>query len=614
LLSPQVLQTVSTNWYKQAMPRLVVHEPGGVATSVEVDDLVQIGRDAGMQVVLGDAKVSRHHATIHREGDGWIVVDAESRHGTFVNGARISRQRLCDGDQLQIGATVLRFEQAAHTSAVALHLAHTEHLRPDERLQVFYQLAEATAAIDDADAALRRALAAIVAVLGCDRGVIALGATPQTLRRAAEVQARDLVIGRSVVDAVIARGEAVLLGQAELPAGQTLDRQGIRSAMAAPLRVRERTLGLVYVDDRGRADRFGQDDLELLVAVARLAGVIVDVSARYERAVAMVEVAQQERVAPELIGRSEGIRQVRREVERFAATELPIHLTGESGVGKELVARAIHAASPRRSASFVAVNCAAMPDTLLESELFGHVRGAFTGADKARRGKLSLADRGTLFLDEVADLSPAAQAKLLRVLEDGEVVPVGSEASTRVDLRVVSASHKDLRRAVAEGRFRQDLYYRLAGAEIEIPALRERGEDVVELAETFLARVRQQRPGPSRLSREAIAAMTAYGWPGNVRELRHAIERACAIAGGDTIEAQDLALRSPTASGAPVVQAGSLASQFAALDATERRLVEEAMTRAGGNVSEAARLLGITRIMMKRRLDRFANDAGTANE
>jgi len=624
-----MLQIVPPNWYKQTMPRLVVHEPGGVATSVQVDDLVQIGRDAGMQIVLGDGKVSRHHATIQRDGDGWMVVDAESRHGTFVNGARVTRQRLCDGDQLQIGATMLRFEQVEHTSSVALHLAPTEHLRPDERLQVFYQLAEATAAIDDADAALRRALAAIVAVLGCDRGVIALGATPQTLRRAAEVQARDLVIGRSVIDAVIARGEAVLVGATEFPAGQTFDRQGIRSAMAAPLRVRERTLGLVYVDDRGRIDRFAQDDLQLLVAVARLAGVIVDVSARYERAVAMVEVAQQERVAPELIGRSEGIRQVRREVERFAATELPIYLTGESGVGKELVARAIHAASPRKAAAFVPVNCAAMPDSLLESELFGHVRGAFTGADKARRGKLSLADRGTLFLDEVADLSPAAQAKLLRVLEDGEVVPVGSEASTRVDLRIVSASHKDLRRAVAEGRFRQDLYYRLVGAEIAIPALRERGEDVVELAETFLARARQRRPGPSRLSREAIAALTAYGWPGNVRELRHAIERACAIAAGDTVEANDLALRSPAVPGAtvapgaaaapgaagPAVPPGaSLAAQFAALDQTERRLVEEAMARAGGNVSEAARLLGITRIMMKRRLDRFSSDAGTTND
>jgi Nif-specific regulatory protein len=600
-------------WYKRTMPRLVVHEPGGVATSVQVENDIQIGRDAGMQVVLGDGKVSRHHATITRDGEGWIVVDAESRHGTYVNGERISRHALADGDQLQIGSTVLRFEQFDDSSnssgQIALHLAHTEHAaRADERLQVFYQLAEATAAIDDADAALRRALAAIVAVLGCDRGVIALGNSPQTLRRAAEVQARELVIGRVVIDAVLTRGEAVLLGGPE--GGPTLDRQGVRSAMAAPLRLRERTLGLVYVDDRGRTDRFGADDLELLVAVARLAGVIVDVSARYERAVALVEVAQQERVAPELIGKSEGIRQVRREVERFAATDLPIHLTGESGVGKELVARAIHATSPRRAASFVAVNCAAMPDTLLESELFGHVRGAFTGADKARRGKLSLADRGTLFLDEVADLSPAAQAKLLRVLEDGEVVPVGSEASSRVDLRVVSASHKDLRRAVAEGRFRQDLYYRLAGAEIAIPALRERGADVIELAETFLARNRQQRPGPTRLSAEAIASMTRYPWPGNVRELRHAIERACAIANGDTIESEDLALRSPAMSAATPVTAGTLASQFAALDVTERRLVEDAMAKAGGNVSEAARLLGITRIMMKRRLDRFSGEGG----
>src|SRR5690349_684895 len=160
-------------WYKRAMPRLVVHEPGGVATSVQVDGEIQIGRDTGMEVVLGDGKVSRHHATITRDDDGWILVDAESRHGTFANGERVSRHRLADGDQLQIGSTLLRFEQADETSEVALHLAVTDQApAKDERLHVFYQLAEATAAIDDADAALRRALAAIVAVLGCDRGVI----------------------------------------------------------------------------------------------------------------------------------------------------------------------------------------------------------------------------------------------------------------------------------------------------------------------------------------------------------------------------------------------------------------------------------------------------------
>jgi FHA domain len=215
-------------WYKTAMPRLVVHEPGGVATSVDVDVDIQIGRDAGMAVVLNDGKVSRHHATISRDDDGWILVDAESRHGTFANGERVSRHRLTDGDQLQIGSTILRFEQANDSSAVALHLAVTDQPAKDERLHVFYQLAEATAAIDDADAALRRALAAIVAVLGCDRGVIALGDGPQTLRRAAEVQARDLVIGRSVIDAVLVRGQALLLSQGDA-VGSTLQKQGVRS-------------------------------------------------------------------------------------------------------------------------------------------------------------------------------------------------------------------------------------------------------------------------------------------------------------------------------------------------------------------------------------------------
>src|SRR5262245_10453677 len=171
------------------MPRLVVHEPGGVETAVDVDGSVRIGRDAGLELVISDGKASRHHATLSREGDKWTISDAESRHGTYVNGERVTKRALEDGDQIQIGSTQLRFEQVGDRSAVALHVA-TEQPRTDERLAIFYQLAEATAAIDDADAALRRALAAIVAVLGCDRGVIALGATPLNLRRAAEVDAR----------------------------------------------------------------------------------------------------------------------------------------------------------------------------------------------------------------------------------------------------------------------------------------------------------------------------------------------------------------------------------------------------------------------------------------
>ena len=587
------------------MPRLVVHETGGVSTAVDVGGELRIGREPGLELVLADTKASRHHATIARDGAQWVVTDAGSRHGTFVNGQRVTRQPLSDGDQIQIGATQLRFEHAETQSSVALHITSAIPPQVDERLRVFYQLAEATAAIDDGDAALRPTLAAIVAVLGCDRGVIALGDTPVNLRRAAEVEAKGLVISRAVIESVFVRGEAVLLRGADAALQLTLDRQGVRSAMAAPLRIRDRTVGLVYIDDRGRDDRFEQTDLELLVAVARLAGVLVDVAARYERAVALVAVAESERVAPELIGSSAQIQNVRRDVVRFAATELPIFLTGESGVGKELVARALHASSPRKGAAFIAVNCAAMPEGLIESELFGHVRGAFTGADKARRGKLVLSDGGTLFLDEVADLNLAAQAKLLRVLEDGEVMPVGSEQSTRIDLRVVSASHKDLQKAVADGRFRQDLYYRLVGAEIAIPPLRERGPDVIELAEAFLARVRAKRQAPSKFSAEAITALTSYGWPGNVRELRHAVERACAIATSDVIEAADLSLRAPTGKIGETRE--TLANRYAALDDHERNLVEEAMAKANNNVAEAARMLGITRVMMKRRLDRFAS-------
>jgi transcriptional regulator with GAF, ATPase, and Fis domain len=238
-----------------------------------------------------------------------------------------------------------------------------------------------------------------------------------------------------------------------------------------------------------------------------------------------------------LVGEHPAIVKLRALVERVAPTELTVLITGESGTGKEVVARAIHALSPRRHQPFVAVNCAAIPHDLLESEMFGHERGAFTGAAGSRHGLLTTADRGTIFLDEIGEMPNALQAKLLRVLEDGEVRPVGSDRATRVNVRVIAASNLDLASAVDTGVFRADLFYRLQVLPIVIPPLRERRSDIPLLTEFFLDRVRERTPSRSiAISREAMVALWSYDWPGNVRELEHMVERLAILCEDSTIE------------------------------------------------------------------------------
>jgi DNA-binding NtrC family response regulator len=262
---------------------------------------------------------------------------------------------------------------------------------------------------------------------------------------------------------------------------------------------------------------------------------------------------------------------------------------GETGTGKELVAAHLHAASRRAERAFVAVNCAAIPEALIETELFGHAKGAFTGATSARRGRFLSADGGTLFLDEIGELSPAAQAKLLRVLESGEVQPVGADDPLAVDVRIIAASHRDLLREVGAGRFREDLFYRLDVLALDIPPLRVRGDDIAVLAEHFraVAVARLGRPIDA-ITAAAQAALRAYGWPGNVRQLRNEIERAVLLAEGDAIDTGDLRLRGIADAAAP-----TLAEEHARLDKASWELVQRAIAQ-GGSVDAAARLLNIS--------------------
>jgi DNA-binding NtrC family response regulator len=302
----------------------------------------------------------------------------------------------------------------------------------------------------------------------------------------------------------------------------------------------------------------------------------------------------------EFAGNSQVMRQVQKRIGLAAASDVPVLITGETGTGKELVARALHRASARARAPFVAVNCAAIPADLLESELFGHRRGSFSGATSERQGYFREAEGGTLLLDEIGDMPLAMQAKLLRVLQEGAVTPLGSSQPVPVDVRVLAATHRRIDHLIAEGRFRSDLFYRLNVLPIELGALRDRPEDIPLLAERFLRD--GQLPG-KQLTEAAIASLQSYHWPGNVRELRNMMDRCRVLVAGRRIDAIDLAnmFSAPASASAATDEDGS-ADLPEAIARLERSMIADALARSGGNRAEAARRLGIRRQLLYRKL------------
>ncbi len=307
-----------------------------------------------------------------------------------------------------------------------------------------------------------------------------------------------------------------------------------------------------------------------------------------------------------LIGRSEPMIRLLEMVEQVAATQATVLIAGESGTGKEMIANAIHFNSPRREAPFVKINCAALTETLLESELFGHEKGAFTGADRRREGKFVQADSGSIFLDEVSEMSPAMQVKLLRVLQERELTRVGGQDVVKVDVRLIAASNKDLKKEIREGRFREDLFYRLNVVALALPPLRERAEDVPLLAQHFLKLfARRNAKTISGFTPRAMQKLAAYTWPGNVRELMNAVERAVVLSRSDTVDEDELVFPMADQSLSPDAPRSPAPTAGLPLEEVERQSILEAVKAAGGNKSEAARRLGITRKTLRKKLTKY---------
>jgi transcriptional regulator with GAF, ATPase, and Fis domain len=410
---------------------------------------------------------------------------------------------------------------------------------------------------------------------------------------------------------------------ADTTRGMMFARLGLKSALRVPMPLGENVFGSIWFGSR-EVEGFIEDDIDFARRVADHLALAIshqglaeavrrdaesrETAARLEAQVATLTRELAARTGhPRVIGRSKQWRDVLAHAARVARTETTVLLTGESGTGKEVVARFIHHASRRSHGPFVAINCAALPDQLLESELFGHERGAFTGAVAAKPGRIEQAAGGVLFLDEVGEMAPAVQAKLLRVLEEREFMRLGSTKVVKADIRVIAATNRDLHEAMQRGEFREDLYYRLGVFEIPLPPLRERIDDILELADSFLKEIGETvgRP-PAGLARDARDHLLAYRWPGNVRELRNAIERAVILADGDVIRSEHLPVGPPRQ---PAVDPTATAAPFPVggvnLEALERSLVVKALTQARYNKTRAAKLLGLTRAQLYSRIEKY---------
>ncbi len=470
--------------------------------------------------------------------------------------------------------------------------------------------------------------ALLISTSGRDLELLARAGPPDIEGHPERIPLEDYSFSRRVV-----AGEAVLIQDAAIeldpsvPGDRRIIDVGGRSCMVVPLRFGERVGGAVYF---GKLRPYWFDALDVELANGIAAQVVLAVqhqrlaqeqhrlalaegrARKLEQRVASLRDALGERYGfDRIVGRAPALKEALTRAAKVAPTETTVLLTGESGTGKELVARAIHCASPRAEGPYVAINCAALAETLVESELFGHERGAFTGADKQKPGRFELAAGGTLFLDEIAELSPVVQAKLLRVLQEREFQRVGGTATLRAEVRLITATNRDLTRAVAEGKFREDLFYRLNVFSVHLPPLRERGDDVLLLANHFArdlgAKLGKGEPG---LSRDAQEVLRSYRWPGNIRELENAVERALILAEGDLLTAAHFGLdggrhqRLDGTSGHPSAPAAP-----EALIDLERRAILAALERTKGNKSKAAAALGISRTQLYTRLRRFGFEA-----
>jgi len=614
-------------------PRIVgIAGPLNGMTLALTDEEISVGREASNKLWAADSAMSRRHSTIVKQEDGrFLLSDLGGRNGTRVNGEKIEKHELCHRDRITVGNSTLVFllgdeEAIAERNPLELDDTTVEEdvvasLRPEDStylhpdperpsgqpkaerlaadLSTVLKIATHIGGIRDEGGLQWQLLGMLFDVVPAQRAAILFFDSAGEIARSAawdrlhgpEVPVR---VSRTLLKKITAERTGLLLDnikRSTLGQAASLQGAGVKSALCVPLLLADRVSGVIYLDTRSPENPFDSDHLQLITAVAGLISLAWENVRHLEKLREENKYLHEEiNLNHELVGDSPRMRAVYELIRRVAATDSTVLIQGESGTGKELVARAVHNSSSRVDGPFVAVNCAAITETLLESELFGHEKGAFTGAVAQKKGKIELANGGTLFLDEIGEFAVALQAKLLRVLQEREFERVGGTHPMKIDVRFVAATNRGLLQAVEAGTFRRDLYHRLNVVSITLPALRERTEDIPLLADYFVAKAsRKCRLRPKPISPEAQACLLSYDWPGNVRELEHAMERALVLGSSDKILPEDLPAEIfESASGEP-----SSSNFQSVVKDQKKQVVQKAMQQSGGNYIEAAKLLGI---------------------
>lgn len=612
---------------------------------------VLLGRGEDCDVVVSDVNVSRNHAQAVVINGSVSLYDLNSSNGTLVNGLPISRVVLLDGDEIRLGETILVFSdpdpgttasradwarasQFERTPAVAGDglgaIEHTQLFEPISenahidalkevylKLKTVYRTFHEVAQSTNLKAVCEAIGRAVTLSTRVERLVVFLNAersggeweryyvhtAPRLDARAASRPEQMTVVRRAAEDRhVIA---------ANLDNGRLVFESGAANVLAIPIIRGGQVTAVLYADNPVAGDEVTKNDADLIATLAlqltiRL-GQVEQVQQLKQENAQLRSKAEEEHA---VIVQNQQMKQIMGATARVAESDSCVLVTGESGTGKELIARAIHNFSRRASRPLVAVNCAALHETLLESELFGHEKGAFTGAVERRIGKFELADGGTLFLDEIGDISAAAQAKLLRALQEGEIQRVGGNKTIKVNVRLIAATNKNLLEEVQKGNFRQDLFFRVKVIEMKLPPLRDRLDDVPPLAEYFLKQLRQKFPTPVKsIAPETMTLLMRYSYPGNIRELRNIIERGLVFANGEVLLPENLP--SEVAQESPPEAAGGIAGILPMVTASgeplsladvEKQHIQMVLQHVRGNKLRAASILGISRTTLYEKL------------
>ena len=625
---------------------------------------VVVGRSSENQIIVRDERVSRRHAEILHQKGGWVVRDLGSRNGTQVDRRAISAEfSLSDGETISVADCEIVFTSnlaGAFSSFSPLPVGKSgdqltqdgfgqptithrqnrsqwstdiESSSLEDPASFFFRLVFELVACESAEMQAQTALDRLLARLGLSSGgVVTLIPNADAANNPAGVPTLAVLatkqpaghayhrISDFLVQTVVRERQALLARNVrhdeQLSFARESAQRDVVSILCAPLRDREKVIGLLHIYSSGEERSLTDRDLEFAIGVAdnlAIALVRQQASEHLTRSLAKTrkqidELEAQLEITREMVGRSGSLEKVRKAIGRAAPTAATVLIRGESGVGKELVARAIHTASPRRDGPLVCLNCAALAPSLLESELFGHEKGAFTGATDRKVGKFEAADGGTLLLDEIGEMSHDLQAKFLRVLEGQPFERLGGNRTIKTDVRVIAATNRDLEEAVQAKQFRSDLYFRLRVIEVVVPALRQRLEDLPLLVEHFIELLRHHADRRiDGITPQALELLSRHTWPGNVRELRNVIERAMVLGSSHVLDVDDFSLSSLGT--APLLPAAVTSSasiyQPIPLDDLEKAHIFATLEYSEGNKTKAAQILGIERSTLDRKLKRY---------